>query len=84
MSYQPTDIGPVVSQKPDEATEQILKAFRSEGANAVLAAKRLGVSTRGFHRYVEQLGIKRQVDAMRARARKEGWLKSGRWPKKAS
>jgi hypothetical protein len=85
MPYHPTNFGTFVIEKPDEATEKILRTFRAEGANAVLTAESLGISTRNFHRYVESLGIKRQIDAMRRRARKEGWLKSGRWPgKKAS
>lgn len=82
MSYHPTDIGLVVSKTPKKAAKLLLLVFREEGANAVLAAQRLSVSTRGFHRYVEQLGIKAEIDGLRAKARREKWLKSGRWPAK--
>lgn len=82
MAYHPTEIGIIVSTKPEKAIKLVLAVFREEGANAVRAAKRLGVSTRNFHRYVENLKIKAEVDGIRAQARRERWLKNGRWPKK--
>ncbi len=80
MSYRPTELGRDVEWQPARAAKTILKAFAKAGANAEAAAKALGLSTRTFHRHVDKLGIKAQVDAIRAKAIEEGWHQTDRWP----
>jgi transcriptional regulator with GAF, ATPase, and Fis domain len=80
VSYHPTALGLTVLGDPALATEQILVALRKEGANIRAAASRLGVTERTLHRHILKLGIKKRVESLRAKAIKEGWLKSARWP----
>ncbi len=79
--YRPIPLGADVQFAPAKATETILEAFRAAGANLKAAAENLGVTERTLHRYVDTLGIARQLEAIRERARREGWLKSARWAK---
>jgi hypothetical protein len=82
VTYRATDLGSQVALHPTEASAIILKAYRDAGANLRAAAEILGTSERSVHRYVERLRLTAQINALRARARHEGWLKSGRWPEK--
>lgn len=80
--YRPVALGADVQFRPAEATATIIEAFRAAGANMRAAGERLGITERTLYRYVESLGISRQLDSIRERAQREGWHYSGRWPKK--
>lgn len=80
--YRKIALGSDVEFHPAEATRTIIEAFRSAGANLRATAESLGVTERTLHRYVEALGIGRQLEDMRERAKREGWHHGGRWPKK--
>lgn len=80
--YRKIPLGSDVDFHPAEATQTILAAFRNAGANLRATAESLGVTERTLHRYVEALGIGRQLEDMRERAKREGWHHTGRWPKK--
>lgn len=84
MPYRLTELGLLVLSKPEDAKKKILKAFKQNGANLPHAAKALGISLSSLNRHVENLGIKKEVDAIRDKARKDGWIQSDRWPEKAS
>lgn len=84
MSYPPHELSLRIRLEPDKVRDVIVAAFEASGANLKSAAARLGVEERTIHRYVVALKLQRTLEAIRVRARREGWLKSARWPEKAT
>lgn len=60
-----TELGALVMFQPQKAREIILDAVRSCAGNVTHAAKRLNVPHRSFCRFMNELGINRDVELIR-------------------
>lgn len=73
MPFEQKEILALIIADPAKAKTKILVALQATGMHMVEAAKRLGCDNSTLLRWIDRLGMKRDVERMRARAEREGW-----------
>lgn len=74
--YVAHQLGNKVKFAPEEAKKEILEALRLAGANAEIAASKIGVTRRTFGRWIQALKLEQAAAKMRLVAKKKGWWKA--------
>lgn len=60
-----SDLAALARLDPDGARRRVLDALREAGANHQAAARALGTSVRGLYRWIDNLGLWRDVDGLK-------------------
>lgn len=72
MAFRLVPLGLLVKLDPEKAATQIRDAFDRAGGNAMAAADALQVSARTLDRYVDDLGLREELEELRSKAIEEG------------
>lgn len=72
MTFRFVPLGLLVKLEPERAARQIRDAVERAGANIAAAADALDVTERTLHRYIGDLGLRDELEAMRLKASEEG------------
>lgn len=67
-------LGAMVTVYPEEAKIEIIKKFNESKANLQLCAAALDCSYVTLWRHIRALGIEGQIEKIRLKARREGWI----------
>jgi hypothetical protein len=70
MAFRHHELSTLVRHQPRVAVRRIVEAYEHVGCRVDLTADRLGVTTRTFARWVDQLGIGLKLRELRAEVRK--------------
>lgn len=73
MAFEQKEMQALIITSPDKAKKQILAALKSSGVHMGHAATALGCAHVTLLRWIAKLDIGDDVDAMKARAVREGW-----------
>lgn len=73
MAFHKIKFSAVIEADPGAARELLLSAFREAKANRAGAARIMEVSAITFSRWVDKLDLRKEIDAIEARAHREGW-----------
>lgn len=71
------EITHLIHVDPKRAREMILAAFKAEGCHKGDTAKRLQCERNALARWIAELKLEPTIKAMTARARDEGWKRTG-------
>lgn len=71
--YRETELSLIVRLRPNEAARRIIKAYNASKCNLVETAKQLEVASRTLSRWIDVLDLSSRLDAIKARAKEEGW-----------
>lgn len=78
MGFRVINLGLRVKLHPEEAAREIREAVKAADSNIDAAADALGISHNTMHRYIDDLGLRQELEAMRAQATQEGWRRNRR------
>ena len=63
--YRSTEWAYLVRHRSDEARERLRIALKATHGDAQAAARALGISPRSCHRYITELGLRGELEAVR-------------------
>jgi transposase len=73
VAYRRQEIGQLVTLDPIQARERVLDALRGAGMHRRAAAEALGCTVQTLLRWIEALGLGREVARLSVLAARDGW-----------